>query len=261
MQLGVKSIEVGARLLQVLVQASGAMALNELAAGARLSPSAAHRYLVSFARIGLVQQDAKTRLYDLGPTAVTYGLAAIGRSKLLSRAEEVQLDLRARLDESTLLAIWGTHGPVVLNVAESSKAIMVTMRVGATMPMLRTATGWVFAAFLPRSVTKPVIEAEVAAGRIDPDNTTPRAREAEFARIRERRLALHKGNLLPGFPAVASPLFDWRGRLIAVLSVFGHSPDFDPSPDGRIAQALLETTGSFLDTPGDDEAGRAPPPS
>lgn len=250
MQLGVKSIEVGSRLIRVLVQSSGAMALNELAAGAGLSPSAAHRYLVSYARIGLVQQDPRTRLYDLGPTAVTYGLAAIGRSKLLSRAEEVQLELRARLDESTLLAIWGTHGPVVLNVAESSKAIMVTMRVGATMPLLRTATGWVFAALLPRSVVQPVIEAELAAGRVDASHLTRKAREAEFTRIRDSRLALHRGSLLPGFPAVASPLFDWSGRLIAVLSVFGHSPDFDSSPEGRIAQALLEATASFLDSSG-----------
>jgi len=251
-QLGVKAIEVGSRVMRVLVQSSGAMALNELAAGAGLSPSAAHRYLVSYMRIGLVQQDPKTRLYDLGPTSVTYGLAAIGRSGLLSRAEEVQLELRTQLDESTLLAIWGTHGPVVLNVAESSKAIMVTMRVGATMPLLRTATGLVFAALLPRSVTQPVIEAEVAAGRVDADYMTPKARELEFAGIRHSKLALHKGKLLPGFPAVASPLVDWRGRLVAVLSVFGHSPDFDPSPDGRIAQSLLAATAGFLDAPAGD---------
>lgn len=221
------------------------MTLKELAAGARLAPSAAHRYLVSLARVGLVQQDGATRLYDLGPSAVVYGLAAIHRSKLLARAKEVQLELRSNLDESTLLAIWGTHGPVIVNVAESSKAIMLTMRVGATMPLLRTATGLVFAAFLPRHVVTPVLQAEIAAGRPHPKMKSPKSLEAGLAEVKEQRLAFHDGNLLPGVRAVASPLFDWGGQLVAVLSAFGLGTSFDPSPEGTIAKKLKAAASSF----------------
>jgi DNA-binding IclR family transcriptional regulator len=227
------------------------MPLNELAAGARLSASAAHRYLVSFSRTGLVQQDPITRLYDLGPGATTIGIAAIGRSKLLSRAEETQLILRAELDETVVLAVWGTYGPVILSVAESSKAVVLTMRVGVTMPLLRTATGWVFTAFMPPSVVNPIIDAEVAAGRGDATMTSPELFEAKLTAIRADHLAFHTGDLLRGVPAAASPLLGPRGELVAVISVFGHSESFDPAPGGKIAARLKDVALRFADSRGD----------
>ena len=75
---GVQSVEVAARLLDVLAAASGALTLKDLAAKAQMSASKAHRYLVSLARTGLVEQDATGR-YDLGIRALSVGLAALGR--------------------------------------------------------------------------------------------------------------------------------------------------------------------------------------
>ena len=49
---GVQSIEVGASLLRALVNSSKAMMLRDLAAAAKMPPAKAHRYLVSFMRMG-----------------------------------------------------------------------------------------------------------------------------------------------------------------------------------------------------------------
>jgi DNA-binding IclR family transcriptional regulator len=247
MQLGVKSIEVGARLLHVLALAERAMPLKELAAKARLSSSSAHRYLVSFSRAGLVRQETDTHLYDLGPFAMHFGIAAMGRSKLLARAEEAQRILGAQLDEAVVLAIWGTYGPVILSVWESRKPIVMTMRIGATMPLLRTATGWVFAAFMPRDLVKPVMRAEIAAGRGPVNKLNAKELQKKLAVIRASRIAFHAGDLLPGVPAVASPLLGPRGEIVAVLSVFGHGENFNPAPDGPVAISLKKLCQSFPD--------------
>jgi DNA-binding IclR family transcriptional regulator len=246
-QLGVKSIEVGARLLHVLAQAERAMPLKELSEKARLSPSSAHRYLVSYSRAGLIRQDTNTRLYDLGPFAMQFGIAAMGRSKLLTRAEQAHRKLGAQLNESVVLAVWGTYGPVILSIRESSKPIVMTMRIGATMPLLRTATGWVFAAFIPPDVVAPVMRAEIARGRGPVKHLSTQAFQKKLAGIRASRLAFHAGDLLPGVPAVASPLLGPRGEMVAVLSVFGHSENFDPLPQGTAAMALKRIGQSFPD--------------
>jgi hypothetical protein len=53
--------------------------LKDLAAAAGMSAAKAHRYLVSFQRLGLVTQDPRSTRYDLGPAALQLGLAALAR--------------------------------------------------------------------------------------------------------------------------------------------------------------------------------------
>ena len=67
---GIQSLEVGFALLDVLTQTPGPLMLRDLAARAGMSAAKAHRYLVSFQRLGLVVQDSRTTRYDLGPAAL-----------------------------------------------------------------------------------------------------------------------------------------------------------------------------------------------
>ena len=67
------------------------MMLRDLGAAAGMSAAKAHRYLVSFQRLGLVVQDEHSTRYDLGPAALKLGLAS------LERLDAVQL-ARARMD-------------------------------------------------------------------------------------------------------------------------------------------------------------------
>ena len=55
-----------------------------------------------------------------------------------------------------VLSVRGTQGPTIVHIAESSQPIIMTMPVGAVLPLLQTATGLVFAAFLPRHFTQTV---------------------------------------------------------------------------------------------------------
>ena len=245
MQFGIKSVEVGGRLLDVLAHAPAPLMLKELASKARLSPSAAHRYLVSYRRIGLVRQDSSTKAYDLGQFAIELGVTAIGRSNFLGSAHELQRALRDRLDESVMIAVWGSHGPVITSVEESSKPVILTMRVGATLPIFRTATGWIFAAFMPRTVVKPIMRAEIAAGRGPVEGLGKDDIERRLAEIRDARLAFHSGHLLPGISAVAIPLLDSRGALVAAMSIFGSSEQFNASPSGAAAKLLRDASSYF----------------
>jgi DNA-binding IclR family transcriptional regulator len=128
-----------------------------------MSPGKVHRYLASFLAVGLARQDPDTRKYVLGPLALQIGLAALNSYQPLRDATVLQQELRDRLDETMVLSVWGTHGPTIVHVAESSQPIIMTMRVGAVLPILATASGLAFAAFLPRHITKPFIRAALKA--------------------------------------------------------------------------------------------------
>src|SRR5262245_31018194 len=100
---GIQSIEVGNALLQALVRASGPQMLKDLAATAQMPPAKAHRYLVSFVRMGLVQQDTITGLYDLGTFALDLGLSALSRLEPVTLAGPALVELREKIGQTVAL--------------------------------------------------------------------------------------------------------------------------------------------------------------
>ena len=55
-QRGIQSIEVGGQLLRAMVHHGRPMALKDLAREADMTPAKAHPYMVSFGRLGLIEQ-------------------------------------------------------------------------------------------------------------------------------------------------------------------------------------------------------------
>jgi DNA-binding IclR family transcriptional regulator len=243
---GIKSIEVGVRLLSVLAATRRPLPLGELARSARMAPSKAHRYLASFVKVGLVQQDPGTRDYRLGPFAFEMGLAAIGNSSHLNSAIETQVKLRDELDETVVLSVWGSHGPSILRIEESSHPVIMTMKVGVTLPLMASAAGRIFAAYMPRRIIEAHLQANEAStsfGRRGPVHYADI--EPELKEIRQARCATSMGEVLRGVSATAVPLISLQGQLVASLAVIGQQDSLDMSTKGRTARALLQASAAY----------------
>jgi DNA-binding IclR family transcriptional regulator len=145
---GIQSVEVGFALLDALARASGPLMLRDLAAAAGMSAAKAHRYLVSFQRLQLVTQDTGTTRYDLGPAALKLGLASLSRLDAVKLARERVAGLVESLGHTVALAVWGNRGPTIVHWEESPQAVTVNLRLGDVMPLLSSATGRCFAAWL-----------------------------------------------------------------------------------------------------------------
>lgn len=249
---GIQSVEVGFALLEVLARADGALMLRDLAAAAGMSAAKAHRYLVSFQRLGLVAQDAGSTRYDLGPASLRLGLAALERLDAVKLARERVPALLARIGHTVALAVWGNHGPTMVHWEESPQAITVNLRLGDVMPLLTSATGRCFAAFLAgetqsRRIAAMLREELVRAqksGRADLPHTQAEAREL-LAQTRERGLGRVVDSLLPGIGGFCAPVFDSSGHLVLGIVAMGSVATFDTDWDGPVAQALREAAAQL----------------
>ena len=152
--LGIQSIEVGLKLLAADSEAGGPLNLKALAAAAGYSPPKAHRYLVSLIRMKLVEQDPVTGRYGLGDLAFELGLAAIGLldSEGLGRAAIRRL--RAATRHTACLVVWANGGATVAAVEAGVGSIFLGIRVGSILSLLRSASGRVFLAHMPREGTR-----------------------------------------------------------------------------------------------------------
>jgi hypothetical protein len=95
-----------------------------------MSAAKAHRYLVSFQRIGLVTQDARTSRYDLGPASLKLGLASLARLDPVRLARERMPALMERIHHTAAIAVWGNHGPTIVHWEESAQSVTANLRLG-----------------------------------------------------------------------------------------------------------------------------------
>lgn len=239
---GIQSVEVGFKLLEVLAQAESALMLRDLAALAGMSAAKAHRYLVSFQRLDLVTQDHATTRYDLGSAALALGLATLSRLDPVKLARERIPRLMDEIGHTVALAVWGNQGPTIVHWQESPHALSV-LRLGDVMPLLSSATGRCFAAYLPNSLTAEIIRTELQQAqkmkREDIPVTLTQVKTL-LNEVREQHIARVCNALLPGVNGFCAPVFDADGRLALGIVSLGPSHSFDPNYQGKPAQILRQ---------------------
>jgi DNA-binding IclR family transcriptional regulator len=237
---GIQSVEVGFGLLDVLSRSRGPLMLRDLAAAAGMSAAKAHRYLVSFQRLQLVVQDTGTR-YDLGPAALKLGLASLSRLDAVKLARARVADLMEKIGHTLALAVWGNHGPTIVHWEESPQAVTVNLRLGDVMPLLSSATGRCFAAYLSKEAITPLLKEELARaqkqGRRDVPGTLAEAR-AMLDEVRKRGAARVVDTLLPGIVGFCAPVFDSDGHIALGMVALGPTGTFDPEWDGAVDEPL-----------------------
>ncbi len=250
-QQGVNGVEIGLRLAFALARSPGPMALKELARAARLPPSKTHRYLVSLCRAGVVRQDGPNGRYDLGTGALELGLAAQRRLDEFRLAEEAIGELYEETGLTVGLVVWGDHGPTVVRRKEGTHPVTVSTRVGSNMSVIRTNAGRLFAAFLPKAVTAPFVDAEFK--HLGPDGPVldmgkaidRAAFEQVLARVREQRLCRNRGDTVPGIDAVSAPVFDHDGRIVMVMSIMGARGAIDLALDSAPVKHLVRVSNAL----------------
>jgi DNA-binding IclR family transcriptional regulator len=241
---GIQSIEVGSTLLEVLSRAKSPLSLSDLSRQANMSASKAHRYLVSLLRTGLVLQDPVTNRYDVGALSLKLGLAALNRTDLVRFGIEAASWLNRELDTTVLLCVWGTFGPTVVAMYNSTDLMIQNVSVGAVLPLTRSATGRVFLAYMPRRTTAQQVRQELKA----PLAQTPISRirtlddvEEMIKKVRKQRLGTTQGDVVPGQSALAAPVFDHEGRIVLALTLIGASDKVDMTVPDSPARTLLRT--------------------
>jgi DNA-binding IclR family transcriptional regulator len=251
LRAGIQSVEVGFELLDALSRAPGALMLRDLAAAAGMSAAKAHRYLVSFQRMGLVMQDPVSTRYDLGPAALRLGLASLSRIDAVKLARERVVGLLQDTGHTLAIAVWGNQGPTMVHWTEAPQTVPVTLRLGDVMPLLTSATGRCFAAFMGgegRDAERiaPMIRDELARLKklpltgvpmTDVPQTTQEV-QVMLAETRSHGMGRVVHSLLPGVGGFCAPVFDAQGRLVLGLVLLGSVATLDTDWNGPPALAL-----------------------
>lgn len=236
----VQAVTTGIVLLKALARMGGRATLTGLARQVEENPAKVHRYLISMMEEGLVEQDPVSLQYFLGAEAIHIGLVAMRLADPLRVAEPALLRLRQSLEMTCFLAVMGNKGPTIVRFEEPGLPVTLNVRVGSVLPLLWSATGRVFLAYLDDSRVEKLAREEFE--RISPEQrNTLDARDPIGVLKRDVQaagMAIVRDTNLQGISAISLPLFDFSDHLAAVVTVLGATGSFDTSPSGPVARAL-----------------------
>jgi DNA-binding IclR family transcriptional regulator len=240
---GIQSVELAMTVLQAIEEGLGPMSLTQIASACGMGGSKAHRYLVSLCRVGLVVQSHRSGLYDLGPAMRRLGIESLRRMDEVGLASEHLPGLRDRTTHAVNLAVWGDNGPVIVRWDYGAHALPITVRVGATMPLLTSSVGRVYLAYLPETITGPVLQSQFAAQAKDAPTATEIARLR--SQVRKRGAAVTSGGVIPGVTSVAAPVFPAGDSIPLAVAIALPARLADSGTMTRLEEELLRTTAAI----------------
>ncbi|MBO9512516.1 MAG: IclR family transcriptional regulator [Variovorax sp.] len=237
----VQSAEIGMAVLKTLAGMGGSATLSALSAQLGESPAKVHRYLASLIQEGLVDQEAGSQRYFLGPELIGIGLVAMRQAEPIRLAEPALVRLREGLEVTCFVALMGNKGPTIMRIEEPGLPVTVNVRAGTVMSLVWSATGRVFLGLLDEARVRTLAEEELAAATPEMLALLPRPNPIERLQkdVRAAGCAVVRDVYLRGISAVAAPVYDFTGRVCAVITALGATGGFDASADGAIATAVL----------------------
>lgn len=240
---GIRSIEVGAKILAALTTSKTPMVLKDIAAATGLSPAQVHTYLSSFRSIDLVEQLEKGGAYRLGVFALELGMV---RARSIDPLQIARIEMRSLSEDTGLtvaLVVWGSYGPTVIEVQEGARQVYTNTRTGTVYSVTGTASGRVFAAFLPQEFLTPVIEHERDTQRLSMRvGVSKKLPPALLTKIRNDGFDSVIESPRSSIGVIAAPIFDHILQLKFVMTLIGPADQFQSSRGRKLIRQLVGST-------------------
>lgn len=198
------------------------LSATAIAAKVGLAASSAHRVLGQLVAAGLVVREPGSRGFR-----VSAQLAAFAREVLLGDPAQAERHailegLATRIGETCNLTMLDRGRVVYLDRVECQWPLRVNLAPGSQVPIHCTASGKLFLATMPKA-RRTALLAAAPLERFAPTTIVDRAAlEHELERLRKRDLGIDDEEYMAGLIAVAVPVRDPRGRVVAALAV--HAP-------------------------------------
>jgi IclR family transcriptional regulator, pca regulon regulatory protein len=217
----VQSLERGLAVICAFDRDHAELTLSEVAAKTGVTRATARRFLLTLQSLGYVRTDG--RFFSLTPRVLELGYAYLSSLSLPEVAEPHLEALVAEVNESSSVSVLDGDDVVYVARVPVSRIMAVAISVGTRFPAYATSMGRVLLSGLSEA------ELETYLGKVSLEKLTGRtvttisALRTEVGRVRGQGYALVDQELEEGLRAVAAPIRDRTGRVVASLNISAHA--------------------------------------
>jgi len=240
----VQSVDRAVAILEILAR-DGEAGVTEVARELGVHKSTASRLLAALDRRDLVAQDTARGKFRLGVGIVRLAGAASARLDVVQESRPVCRALAQEVGETVNLAILSGRDALYLDQAAGPAALSPHNWAGRRIPLHATSDGKVLLAWLPEAELADCLTPPLA--RFTDRTITDAGRfPGLLAAVRRQGYATAVEELEAGLTAIAAPVRDAEGTVIASVSASGPSfripADRIPVLAGAVRRAAAEAS-------------------
>lgn len=235
---GVQSVDRAISVLEILAR-RGPTRVTEVADELGVHKSTAFRLLGALEARGLVEQDGERGRYQLGFGIVRLAGAVTARMDLSRCARPICERLAGQLGETINVAVARDHFAVNIDQVQGPAAVSAQNWVGRATPLHATSSGKILLVWLPRTQRAELLRAAGQARFTPATLTTRAALERDLDAARSAGFAQTLEEYEVGLNAIAAPVRDGRGDVVAAVSASGPAYRFTPARMVECAPRLV----------------------
>ena len=214
----VQSVDRALAILDLLAR-RGEAGVTEIAAELDVHKSTAFRLVGALENRQLVEQVSGRGKYRLGFGIIRLAGATTATLDLPREGQAVCERLATEFDETVNLAVLDTGAATNITQSYGSAAVTTRNWIGQRTPLHATSSGKVLLAWADEKVLEEALD---TLERFTPKTITSRSKlRAELEQTRKQGWASTNEELEIGLNAIAAPIHDTAGTVIAAVSVSG----------------------------------------
>ncbi|MCR4392410.1 MAG: IclR family transcriptional regulator [Candidatus Acetothermia bacterium] len=210
-----------AKALGVLDLFNGApngLTLTEVARAMGVRPGSIYPIVYTLQRFGYLDRDPETKRYRLGLKILAQAHHILASLDIREQAKPVLRRLARELEANAHLAILYEDDVLYLDREEAAPSVVIPSVIGLRVPPHCTALGKVLLAHNPDVAERVLARAPLPA--LTPRTLTdPEVIRRELVGVRARGYAVDWEEFHEGNVCVAAPVRNYRGRVVAAISV------------------------------------------
>lgn len=232
----VPSVHRAARILKLYQSGDETFGVSELARRLDVNKSTLHGILSTLTYHQLLERDERTKTYRLGYGLYTLGNRVQERVNVREIAHPSVIELARSVEETGLLGVFQDEHVVIIDREEAPHELKISARLGQRLPFNAGAFGCIFGAAMSDARVRQLIKRRGLHAFTKKTITRAADFRRALAETRRRGFAIDREEYLEGVRAVAAPVNDDEGVVVAAVCLVGLS--------GRMTDSRLENLAS-----------------
>jgi len=234
------SIDRALQILELFSLEKPEWGVTEIGKTLNIYKSNVHNVLTTLAERGFVIKDSETNRYKLGIKFFELGSIVIKNMNLRKIAYPYIEELSKEFNETVHLGVLDKGRVVSIEREESKQGLYSHVEIGKSAPLHCTAVGKAIMAYLPSDEVNSLIKENGLKKYTDNTITNKEDLIKELEKIQKQGYAIDNMEHEEGVRCVASPIKDYRGEVIASLSISGPAFRIDNKDVMHIAKRIKE---------------------
>jgi len=231
-------------ILKIIGQSRDVLGVNELARRVGLHKSTVSRLLATLERHGFVDRDPDLGRFSLGVELVALAGPFLANLDVVRASRKILARTADETGETVFIGTWNGRDVILIERAMGERAVAHYASPGTAMPAHASAAGKIFLSGLSRPALDAILAGELTT--YTPLTVTdPVQLREELEEIRSLGFAIMDQEYQLESCGIAAPIRDFRGDIIAVLSIAIPKHRFDARQQRNLAVIVVRNAAEL----------------